>query len=140
MDAFAEFGLLGALLLAGVLLGIGPLVAPLFIAPRSTGEKSAETYECGVDTIGSAWVRFGLSFYLFALIFVAFEVDVLYLVPVALVYDNGDFAWRDLVQVALFLGIISLALVHAWSRGVFDWLDEITPGPADGAGEQCDEG
>lgn len=127
MSAFSEFGLLGALLLVGVVLGLGPLVVPLFIAPRSTGEKTADTYECGVDTIGSAWVRFGLSFYLFALIFVAFEVDVLYLLPVALVFDAGEAGWRDLVQIVLFLGILSLALVYAWARGVFTWRDEPLP-------------
>ncbi len=119
MEHFAEYGFFGALLLAGVLLAVGPVVIPLFISPRSRSEKSRDTYECGMDTIGSAWVRFDLAFYLFALIFVAFSVAVLYLFPVALVYDDGSYLWRDFVAVALFLGILSLALVYSWRRGVF---------------------
>jgi NADH:ubiquinone oxidoreductase subunit 3 (subunit A) len=129
MDSFSEYALLGALLLAGALLGMGPVIAPLFISPRSRGEKTNETYECGMDTIGSAWVRFGIAFYLFAMIFVAFEVDVLYLFPVCLVYDNGDFAWQDLIQMVLFIGILLLAIVYAWAKGVFTWRDE-TPAEA----------
>lgn len=119
METFADYGFLAALLLIGLLLGLGPTVIPLFIAPRSRGEKTAETYECGMDTIGSAWVRFGISFYLFALIFIAFEVDVLYLIPVALVYDDGTYVWRDLIGMSLFIGILSLALLYAWKKGVF---------------------
>ena len=82
--------------------------------------KTDETYECGVDTIGSSWIRFSVSFYLFALIFVAFEVDVLYLFPIAVVYDQG-FEWRDLVEVTMFLGILTLGIFYAWRRGVFEW-------------------
>ncbi len=119
MEHFAEYGFFGALLLAGVLLGLAPVIIPLLISPRSRGGKSRETYECGMDTIGSAWVRFDVAFYLFALIFVAFSVAVLYLLPVAVVYDDGSYLWRDLVAMTLFLTILSLALVYAWRRGVF---------------------
>ena len=93
----------------------------MFIAPRSRGKKSRETYECGVDTIGSAWVRFDIAYYLFALIFVVFEVDVLYILPVALVFDASETGWRDLVELSLFLGILLLALLYAWRKGVLNW-------------------
>ncbi|MDK2971414.1 MAG: NAD(P)H-quinone oxidoreductase subunit 3 [Candidatus Sumerlaeota bacterium] len=119
MSSFAEYGFFGALLAVGLLMGLAPVIIPLLISPRSRGLKTGETYECGMDTIGSAWVRFGISFYLFALIFVAFEVDVLYLLPVVLVYDDGTYAWRDLVEVSLFVGILSLGILYAWHKGVF---------------------
>ena len=128
MQTFSDYGFLGALLLIGLLLGAIPVLIPLLISPRTRGgKKTHETYECGMDTIGSAWVRFGVSFYLFALIFVAFEVDVLYLLPVALVYDNETFAnsWRDLIETVLFLGILSLAILYAWRKGVFSWESEL---------------
>ena len=91
---------------------------------RPAGRRPAarrEIYECGVDTIGSAWIRFDIAYYLFALIFVAFEVDVLYILPVAVVFDRGDYMWRDLIELALFVGILLLAIVYAWRKGVLHW-------------------
>lgn len=111
MDSIAEYEVVVALAAVGFLVGMVPLIVPRLIAPRVVGEKTAETYECGVDTVGSAWVRFSVSFYLFALIFVAFEVDILYLFPVALVY--GSFPWRDLIEISMFLMILGLAIVYA---------------------------
>lgn len=135
METFSDYGFFGALLLAGLALGLVPTLIPLLIAPRSRGEKTRETYECGMDTIGTAWVRFDLSFYLFALIFVAFEVDVLYLFPVALVYADGTYEWRDLVELTLFIGILFLAILYAWRAGVFPR----NPLPVDVRKERDDE-
>ena len=114
------YQLLIGFLLLGIVLGAAPLIIPRLISPRYSGAKTDETYECGVDTIGSSWIRFSVSFYLFALIFVAFEVDVLYLFPIAVVYDQG-FEWRDLVEITMFLGILTLGIFYAWRRGVFEW-------------------
>ena len=119
MDSLVEYQILVVLLVLGVALGAVPLIVPRLISPRYSGPKTDEVYECGVDTVGSAWIRFGLAYYLFALIFVAFEVDVLYLFPVALVY--GEYAWRDLVELSMFLVILGLAILYAWRRGVFEW-------------------
>jgi NADH-quinone oxidoreductase subunit A len=59
-------------------------------------------------------------YYLYALVFIAFAVDVLYLIPVALVYAR-HFAIRDFVELFLFVGILSLVIVYAWKKGVFQW-------------------
>jgi NADH-quinone oxidoreductase subunit A len=103
----------------GLVLGLVTVALPLLRAPRGRGQRSADTYECGVETVGSAWVRFSIAYYLFALIFVVFEVDVLYLVPVATVLGGSAHTLRDLIEVALFVGILSLAIVFAWRKGVF---------------------
>jgi NADH-quinone oxidoreductase subunit A len=73
-----------------------------------------------VEPIGDAWIRFGIVYYLYALIFLAFDVDVLFLFPVALAYDTG-LVMRDFVEIVIFVGILSLALVYAWKKGVFKW-------------------
>ena len=119
MTPAADYAFFGALLLLGAILSIVPLVAPLFLSPRSCGRKSRETYECGVDTEGSAWVRFDIAYYLFALVFVVFEVDVLYILPIAVVH--GSYAWRDLIELSLFVGVLFLAIVYAWRKGVLQW-------------------
>jgi NAD(P)H-quinone oxidoreductase subunit 3 len=106
-----------------VAVGIGFAVVPLIlsrlIVRRSTGATRDETYESGMETIGSAWIQFTAAYYIYALIFLAFDVDVLYLFPVSISY--GDFAMRDFVEVVIFVGILSLAIVYAWCKGVFEW-------------------
>ncbi len=119
MEVLDGYWMLAGFLMLGVVVGVIPLLIPQLIAPRYEGLKTQETYECGMDTYGSAWIRFSVSYYIFALIFVAFEVDVLYLFPVAVVY--GEFAWRDLIEISMFLLILSLALAYAWRKGVFKW-------------------
>ncbi|MCG8420187.1 MAG: NADH-quinone oxidoreductase subunit A [Proteobacteria bacterium] len=116
MEQYAQ---LCGFLALGLVLGAIPLIVPLFISPRYEGEETRQTYECGVDTFGTSWMRFNIAYYVFALIFVAFEVDVLYLFPVALVFQ--EFPWRGLIEIALFLAILSLAIVYAWRKGVFKW-------------------
>ena len=117
----SHYALFGGLLIVGSILGILPVVLPLFISPRSRGKKTRETYECGVDTIGSAWVRFDISYYLFALIFVVFEVDVLYILPIAVVFDAAQYAWRDFVELFLFVSVLLLAIIYAWRKGALHW-------------------
>jgi NADH-quinone oxidoreductase subunit A len=117
----SDYGQLVVILGLGFVLGVCALLVPALISPRFKGAETRKTYECGVDTIGTSWIRFGVSFYLFALIFVAFEVDILYLFPVALVYDDPAFGWRGFIEILIFLVILSLAIVHAWRKGVIKW-------------------
>ena len=117
----SEYGLFGALLLAGFVFGVIPCLVPLVLSPRSRGKKTRDTYECGVETIGSAWIRFDIAYYLFALIFVVFEVDVLYILPVAMVFNDSQYVWRDLIELSLFVGILFLAILYAWRKGVLHW-------------------
>jgi len=109
----------------GVALGSLVLVLPQLLSPRSLGRTTEQTYECGVDTVGSAWMRFSINYYVFALIFVAFEVDILYLFPVAVAYAASG--WRGFVEIAVFLVILSLAILYAWRKGVFVWKSHRAP-------------
>lgn len=107
-------------LIVGGLFALGPLIIAHFIAPRSFGKARDEIYECGIPALGSAWVQVAVIYYLFALIFLAFDVDVVFLFPVLLAFGKG-YAWRDLVEIIIFVGILSLVIVYAWCRGVFAW-------------------
>lgn len=90
------------------------------IGPRYRGGKRTQTYESGVAPIKTAWMQFGASYYLFALIFLAFDVDVLYIFPVLLAYQKGS-GFSELIEFFIFFFIISLAIVYAWRKGVFQW-------------------
>lgn len=115
-----DFLYVGIFLLIGILFAISPIIVSSLIGGRSEGAKRSETYESGMPTIGSAWIQFSVSYYIFALIFLAFDVDVLYLFPVALAYNQG-LGIRDFVAIVIFIGILSLAIVYSWRKGVFLW-------------------
>ena len=109
--------------LGGVLFALGPFAIVHLLAARKTrhsANKTGQFVECGMEPIGDAWIRYSAVYYLYALVFVAFAVDVLYLVPVALVYDRA-FAMRDFVELFLFVAILFLVIVYAWKKGVFEW-------------------
>lgn len=118
-ELMTDFLAVALYLLVGVLFAIVPLIVSSLIVKRSKGVRRDETYESGMQTIGSAWIQFTVAYYIYALIFLAFDVDVLYLFPVALAY--GKYPIRDLVEVVIFVGILSLAIVYAWCKGVFEW-------------------
>jgi len=120
---FVDLIYLAAFCAGGFAFALGPFVLVHLLAPRktrSTANKTHQPVECGIDPIGDAWIRFSAVYYLYALVFVAFAVDVLFLVPVAVVYDCG-FAWRDLVVLAIFVGVLSLVIIYAWRKGYFEW-------------------
>jgi NADH-quinone oxidoreductase subunit A len=120
----------GAYSLAGLVFALGPFVLVHLLSARETRQTSQKTgqyVECGVEPIGDAWIRYSAVYYRYALVFVAFAVDVLYLIPVAVVYDDPPFAVRDLVELALFVGILSLVIVYAWKKGVFEWKRKTQP-------------
>jgi NADH:ubiquinone oxidoreductase subunit 3 (subunit A) len=109
--------------LGGFGFALGPFVLVYFLAPRwtrSTLNKTGQAIECGMEPIGDAWIRYSAVYYLYALVFVAFAVDVLFLIPVALVYGR-HFVIRDFVELVMFVGILSLVIVYAWKKGVFEW-------------------
>lgn len=115
-----------AFMLGGLLFALGPIAIVYLLMPRTTRQivqKSGQYIECGMTPIGDSWIRYGVVFYLYALIFVAFDVDVLFLFPTALVYNSGIFAHsiRDFIEILLFVGILVLAVIYAWCKGVFTW-------------------
>lgn len=115
-------------LIAYGLLGLVFAVAPIVIAhllmargSRQTMNRVGQFIECGAEPIGDAWIRYSAVYYLYALVFVAFAVAVIYLLPIAVIY-NRVFPWRDLGGLSLFLGILTLVVVYAWVKGVFEWI------------------
>lgn len=118
-SVYTDFLYIAIFLVIALIFAIIPLIISHYIVKRSAGIKREETYESGMPPIGPAWVQFSIAYYIFALIFLAFDVDVLYLFPVGLAY--GDFHIRDFLEVVIFLGILSLVIVYAWRKGVFEW-------------------
>ena len=112
-------------LMGALLFGFGPIIIVSLLSPsshtRQSAGKTGQLIECGMEPIGSAWIRFGIVYYLYALIFLAFDVDVLFLFPVAVAYNDPSLGIRDFVEILIFVAILSLAIVYAWRKGVFTW-------------------
>lgn len=126
---FGDLIYIAAFCLGGLVFALGPFVIAHLLAARRTRNfagKTGQFIECGMEPIGDAWIRYSAVYYLYALVFVAFAVDVLYLIPVAIVYDR-QFPIRDLVEMLIFVGILSLVIVYAWKKGVFEWNRKKSP-------------
>jgi NADH-quinone oxidoreductase subunit A len=109
-------------LATGIAAATAPFVIARILRPRRRpGTTALQPYECGIQTRGFAWEsRYGIAYYLYALIFLAFEVDVLYLFPVAAALETTPVS-RLVPLLGLFLAVLSLALVYAWKKGSFEW-------------------
>ena len=114
---------IAAFTLGGLAFGFGPLLIAYLFSPRTTrniNNLTREAIECGMPAIGTARIRYGIVYYLYALMFLAFDVDVLFLFPVAAAYKDIP-GLAVFFEVVLFVGILSLAIVYAWKKGVFKW-------------------
>lgn len=111
-------------LLGGAGFALGPLIMGLVLAPRAKGGDIDMPYECGMQPHGSAWTHFGISYYMYALIFIAFDVDVLYLFPVAAQYGFTE-GWGAFAKLCVFLFFLFLALIYFRAKGVFTWQRKI---------------
>ncbi len=118
---------IAAFTLGGFAFALGPIAIVYLLMPNKTRQldnRSLQAIECGMTPIGDPWIRYGVVFYLYALIFLAFDVDVLFLFPVAVAYNDPTLfgsSIRDFIEIILFVGILSLAIVYAWIKGVFKW-------------------
>jgi NADH-quinone oxidoreductase subunit A len=114
--------------LGGVLFGAGPLLGSLFLAPKAHGGAMGATYECGVPTHGRTWVRFGINYYFYALIFLAFEVDILYLFPIAALFAKPQ-GLEAAVKLLVFIAVLGAAIIYFMRKGVFTWPRRIQVAP-----------
>jgi NADH-quinone oxidoreductase subunit A len=136
MDAYIPYLMLLGFLVAGMLLyGVGMLVSSLIRPSRPDAEKLS-TYECGEEAVGEAWGRFNARFYKVAIVFVLFEVELIFLFPWAVVFADPAIAklypvwsWLSLAEIALFIGFLSAGLWYAIQCGVLSWSKPKTSPP-----------
>ena len=103
-----------AIALVAVALGIANA-----ISPRSFNPQKGEAYECGIPTRGKSWMQFKVGYYLFAILFLMFDVETVFLFPwAAVVQDLGVYG---LVSIFFFLVILVLGLAYAWRKGALEW-------------------
>jgi NADH-quinone oxidoreductase subunit A len=115
-----NYAFIGILMLGAIGFAIAPLVVVALVAPRKRSLTKADIYECGVRTHGETWVRFRIQYYIYALMFVIFDIETVFLYPWAVSYAGlGTFA---LIEMVVFLVILFVGLVYAWAKGVLRWV------------------
>jgi NADH-quinone oxidoreductase subunit A len=125
-----DFGYILLFIIAAMaLLGLMLTVAK-FLRPDHPNEEKLTTYESGEDPLGNANIQFNVRFYVVALIFVLFEVELIFLFPWSIVFGNADlieqtngqWGWFALGEMTVFLGILIFGLAYAWAKGYLDWV------------------
>jgi NADH:ubiquinone oxidoreductase subunit 3 (subunit A) len=120
-EDFGRVGVLLAFALAfpALPLGVSYLLYITKIRPSNADPIKQATYECGVESEGSSWGQFNARYYVFALGFVIFDVDVIFLYPWAV--QHADLPLGTLVKAAVFMGILAFGLAYAWRKRALEW-------------------
>lgn len=114
-----DFGAIGFLLCVAVVFPVMPLIISRLLQPRHATAQKLSTYECGVEPVGRAWVQFKASYFLYALVFVVFDVETVFLYPWAVQFRSlGLFA---VIEMMIFIGILLIGLAYAWKKGALEW-------------------
>lgn len=108
-------------------VGVNLLIGSL-LRPSNPQVRKLSTYECGEPSSGSAWVNFNIRFYIIALMFIIFEVEIAFVFPVATTFRSwietgrGIFAFTEIL---LFVGILFIGLIYAWAKGDLEWVKKV---------------
>jgi len=126
----SAFGEVLLFILAGVIFILVTLFVSKIIRPHRPNPEKLATYESGEEPIGSAWSQFNIRFYIIALIFLLFEVEIVFLFPWSTIFANeeliketqGMWGWFSLMEMVVFILVLALGLAYAWVNGHLDWI------------------
>ena len=106
-------------LVTAIIMVVAALIIGKLLAPKSTNAQRGEPYECGIPTRGTSWMQFKVGYYLFAILFLMFDVETVLLFPWATIMKS--LGTMGLVSVAFFLLVLVLGLAYAWKKGALEW-------------------
>jgi NADH-quinone oxidoreductase subunit A len=117
---FGQYVTIGIFALVGVVLVFGTLALSRVLRPSVSHPEKLTTYESGIDPIGEGWSQANVRYYIFALLFVVFDVEAVFLFPWAIVFER--LGTQAFVEMAIFIAILALALLYAIKKKVLEWL------------------
>ncbi len=106
-------------IVALILVG-GAIIFSTLVAPKSFNLVKSEPYECGIESEGPAWIQFNVGYYLFAIIYLIFDVETVFLFPWAVVMKSIGI--RAFIEIIIFFFILGLGLLYAWKKGALKWV------------------
>jgi NADH-quinone oxidoreductase subunit A len=113
-------GALIMLVLCGIAFAGGGILLSKALAKSSKNAVKGEAYECGIPTSGTSWIQFNVGYYLFALIFLVFDVELVFMYPWAVVVRQVGVT--ALVEILIFMFILFMGLLYAWKKGALKWM------------------
>ncbi len=116
----SEWLYIGIFIVIGIVVPIVPLVVAALISPKKPNKIKQDTYECGIETVGDSWVQFKAQYYIFALVYLVFDVETVFLFPWAL--SLNQLPLFVVLEGILFIGILVAGLVYAWRKGMLEWV------------------
>jgi NADH-quinone oxidoreductase subunit A len=119
-DYFAQYITIGIFAVIGTVLVFGTFALSRVLRPNVPTREKFTTYESGIDPVGAGWTQTNVRYYLFALLFVVFDVEAVFLFPWAIVFE--DLGTQAFVEMVIFIGILALALLYAIKKKVLEWL------------------
>jgi NADH-quinone oxidoreductase subunit A len=129
VSQISEFGKIIIFLITGILMVALASFTSRLLSPNNPNAEKLSSYECGEEPTGSAWVPFNSRFYVIALIFLLFDVEMVFIFPWATVFGNHElisldkrWGWFSLTEMFVFVGILILGLVYVWRKGDLNWI------------------
>lgn len=120
-----DFLTVGIFLVVGIAFVAITLIASYFFRPHRPSQQKLSTYECGEVPVGPAWIQFRVGYYIYALIFLIFDVEAIFIFPWAAgllgFSKTPALAMLGLIDMVIFVGILAIGLVYAWKKGVLEW-------------------
>ena len=102
-----------------LLIGLALLIAPFIIAYQAPDDRKLSAYECGFEAFSDARMKFDVRFYLVAILFIIFDLEVAFLFPWAVTF--GSLGWFGFWSMMLFLGVLTIGFIYEWKKGALDW-------------------
>jgi NADH-quinone oxidoreductase subunit A len=129
-QSLSNWGQVLLFIVGGLLFVSITLLISRLIRPSRPNDEKLTSYESGEEPVGSPWTQFSSRFYVVALIFIIFEVEIVFLFPWATIFSNkelisqtnGTWGWMGLIEMIIFVAILALGLVYAWKNGHLDWI------------------
>jgi len=106
-------------LILGVLFGLVPLMAGLLLAPNKPDSEKLSPYECGFEAFEDSRMKFDVRYYLVAILFIIFDLEIAFLFPWAVVLD--EIGWFGYLAMVVFLGILVIGFIYEWKKGALEW-------------------
>jgi NADH-quinone oxidoreductase subunit A len=113
--------IIGAFVVLGALFVVATLSASWLLSPKNPSAEKSETYECGVEPVGSPWVQFRAGYYVYALLFVIFDIETVFMYPWAVTFGQRGVGWFVFFEMLAFVTILAGGLAYAWKEGALTW-------------------